>query len=468
MSSEVIERSLADNRRRLVERLRWPENLGIGLRDLKVGGTPALLVWIDGLAGNEVLQTAILRPLTGHQGSTAPELLAQLLPVPDRTWEHQLDRLLGRVLEGYTALLVDGWESALVLDTIDRHKHPSWQAYHIYRETFSMDLRENVTLLRKRVRDPHLRALPVSLRKPDRGNAALVYLEGKALPSLVRLLRLWLTCHIGEEMSQRGLQTGLASVFGGLPRFNPCGFPDDVANLITMGYVVVLVDRTDRVLAAPVTVPFWLTSVGDSSSAYPLRRFLMSLRLLLHGMVLMLPGTMVALMNYHVDMVPTAFLAAIGAARENAPFGLIFEILIAEFIIEIGREVSFRVPSGVRPGVGLVALAVTMLLLMQSGFLGPLATITSLMGALISLALPNYAGTYLVRTWRYYMLLAAAMLGFFGMATFLAIFLAFLLRSRSWGIPVWGPAGIFFTAPEGRSNLSPRRSGGKRLWHTRG
>jgi hypothetical protein len=163
VSSDVIERSLAENRRRLVERLRWPENLGIGLRDLNVGGvpgTPALLVWIDGLAGNEVLQEAILRPLTEYQGSTAPELLAQMMPVPDRTWEQQLDRVLGRILEGWTALLVDGWDAALLLDTIDRPSRPAWQSFHVYRESFSVDLRQNVTLLRKRVRDPRLRALP--------------------------------------------------------------------------------------------------------------------------------------------------------------------------------------------------------------------------------------------------------------------------------------------------------------------
>lgn len=467
----MIDRSLAENRRRLVERLRWPENLGIGLRDLNVGGVPgtrALLVWIDGLAGNKVLQEGILRPLTGHQGSTAPELLAQILPVPDRTWEQQFDRLLGRILEGWTALLVDGWDAALVLDTIDRPRRPSFESFHVYREAFGGDLRQNVTLLRKRVRDPRLRALPVSLHSPDRGNVALVYLEGKALPSLVRLLRLWISCHMGEEMSQRGLQGGLPAVFGFLPRFDSSGFPDDMALLVTMGYVLVLTDRVDRVLAAPVTIPFWLTSIGDVGSSYPVRRFLASTRLFLHMTVLMLPGTLVSLMNYHVDMVPTAFLAAIGAARENAPFGLIFEILLTEFIVEIGREISFRLPVGVHPGVGLVALAVTMLLLMQAGFVGPLSAMVSLVGALIALALPNYAGTYMVRVWRYYMLLAAAILGFFGMATILAIFLAYLLRSRTWGIPVWGPSGTNFTGPEARATQPPRRSGGKRLWHTHG
>jgi hypothetical protein len=454
---------LAQDGSLLAGKLFFPENLGIHLRGVVLGPsspTSGLLVWIDGLAATERIQTGILGPLEAYRGTPAQASVAACLPIAGQQTVADPNEALRLLLQGQTALLADGWDSALLLDTAALPNHPSRLVYQANRDEFSADLRLNIALLRKRLQDPNLLAQRVQLKHRERGEVVILHIKGKALPALVRRVRLWACKHAGEGMAGRGLMGSTHGAFGGIPRFDASPWPDDMATLLDNGYVVLLVDRIARAFAVPVTAPFWALSAGDLGVLYPLRRWLILMRVLLYLIVLFLPGAVIALTNYHVDMVPTAFLTAVSSVRENAPLGLVFEMVLMEILIEVGREVSFRLPVGVTPGTTLVVLVLITLLTVLSGFVGPVAGMAAVTGALCSLALPAYAGTYLVRVWRFYMLAAASILGFFGMAAVFAVLTAYLCRVRSWGIPFLGPAGTRFTAPEGRSNLPPHRKGG--------
>lgn len=420
-------------------------------------------MWVDGLCSDTALRDQVLAPLHRFTGKAGIRACQQAVLIPAGRFESDLDTIVRHVLDGQTALLIEGADIALILDTSCPMQHSAGPiAETPNRDSFARDIRTNIALVRKRLRDPSLLVTRVPLKHADGGEAALVYLEGKARPQLVRAVRRWAWCHVGEESARRGVWMKARSSLGLLPTFDVTQWPDKAAKMIDSGFVVLMVDRMMNVYMAPVSIASWFTSASDTDVAYPVQRYLTTQRAFIYCVVLLLPGTVVALLNYHVDMLPTAFLVAVASARENAPFGVFFELLAMELLTDLGREASLRVPLVIHPGGMLIVLLLLSTLLVVTGFVGPLSAVTAVVGALLSTALPNFTGAFVIRMWRLYLLLVAVIFGFFGVATGFAIFMAYLCRATSWRVPVAGPSGASHTAPEGDAAKPPVRKGGAR------
>lgn len=465
-----MEQDLLTNRNKLAQLLRYPGNLGIELRDITIGGAPALLAWVDGLVRRELLDMTILPAISQDP---APEVLP-LAAIAERLVAHkprftaELTEAANAIFAGIVVVLMEGRAEALLLDAADLPNHHALsRSPDETDDIFARDIRFNLALIRKRLRDPALIARSVTLKRPRAGAVALLYMEGRAERKVVRAVRRWLYAHAGEEAAQRGVLPGSPAVFGFPPRFNPIDWPDKVSTLLSTGHVAVLIDRVSTVYVAPVTAGSVLFAPNDAGVHYPLRRYLVRFRVALHLLVLLLPGAVVSLMNYHQEMIPTSFLIAVASTRENAPFGVFFEVALLETVVEIIREASFRLEVHVPIGTASVVVILIFTLGVLAGFTGPLPALAATMGSIASLALPDYSGAYLVRIWRYYLLVAAMMFGFFGMAALLKLLFVLVCHARSWGVPFLGPAGLHLTSPEatasGRSNkLGGKGRGGKR------
>ncbi len=81
---------------------------------------------------------------------------------------------------------------------------------------------------------------------------------------------------------------------------------------------------------------------------------LKSIRLLALFLTLLLPGLYIAVTTFHQELIPTEFLFAIIASRDNVPFPVIFEILIMEISLELIRESGIRVPTPLGQTIGIV------------------------------------------------------------------------------------------------------------------
>ncbi|MDF2626992.1 MAG: GerA spore germination protein [Symbiobacteriaceae bacterium] len=497
-----MERDLLTNRKKLAQLLHWPHNLGIEMRDIDLGPVRGLLIWVDGLISVHELDQSILPALRqafgaapgaapspgpgaapspgpgaapspgpgaapgpgpGAAPSPGPGAVAEALTAHRPRLSADPGDIANASLSGSVAFLADGWDQALLLDLIDLPNHwamaksPSPQD-----DVWGRDARYNLALLRKRVRDPGFIARQVTLKRPRAGLVALLHQEGRADPKVLRAVRRWLYSHAGEEAAQRGLMPGRWGVLGLPPRFDPVPWPDKAAALLTAGYVVVLIDRVATAYVAPVTVASaHMFSASDPGLSYPLRRFLVRFRLALYFLVLMLPGSVVALMNYHQEMIPTTFLIALASARENAPFGVFFEVALLEFVVDMVREASFRLEVAIPIGPASIVVILIFTLAVHAGFTGPLPAVAATIGAVASLALPGYVGAYMARTWRYYLLIAAMLFGFFGMAALLQLLFVVLTHRRSWGVPYLGPSGFHLTSPEAAASNRSNRLGGK-------
>ena len=88
----------------------------------------------------------------------------------------------------------------------------------------------------------------------------------------------------------------------------------------------------------------FLTSPEDINLKYQFSDLLKGIRLLALFVTLLLPGLYIAITTFHQELIPTEFLFAIVASRNNVPFPIIFEIFTLEIALELIRESGVRVP----------------------------------------------------------------------------------------------------------------------------
>lgn len=111
---------------------------------------------------------------------------------------------------------------------------------------------------------------------------------------------------------------------------------------------------TPYALVAPAVFIDFLTSPEDLNLKYQFSDFLKSIRLLGLFVTLLLPGLYIAITTFHQELIPTEFLFAIVASRNNVPFPIIFEIFTLEIALELIRESGIRVPGPLGQTIGIV------------------------------------------------------------------------------------------------------------------
>lgn len=435
--------------------LHLPDNLGIIFRSFAVYTQPesaVLVAFVQGLADEELLRLRIMEPLADmpvrrpDAGPLDPDRLASAVSAPTLRTTASLNETVAGILDGYTALFLNGAENALLVDTRSQQTYPTGQGAQPRprKEMFQADLPVNIGLIRRRLKRPALVAR--SLTIPG-GQAAILYLEGQAAPDLLRHVREFLVDRHGAESFRLGRVAGQRARFGGLPSMMETAWPDKAAALIDAGYVAVLVDRLDTAYIAPVTAPAMLYQPFDSQLLRPVSVTLRYLRVLALWAVLSGAAGMVALMNYHQEMMPTPFLLALASAREQEALPIVAAILFLEATQEVIREVGYHQPFRISPGNAIVAGELSLLLISQSGAIGPLPAGLSVILAFLGLGFLSYEILYAARFWRFLFIVAAASFGLFGIAATWFALTAYLFQARSFGVPFLGEAGLNLTAP---------------------
>lgn len=463
MQSDGIPASLAETEARLSALLHVPGNLGIELRRLTLCIKPplqVLMLFVHGLADAEFVRVRALEPLERFMGrggaDLSPDRLAGALPVPRVAVTTSLDGAIRAALGGHTALFFQGGQTVLI-DTQHESASGMGGPTASQQAQFGPRLEDNVALMRTRLADPALVAELQSRPTAQAPRIAVLYMADRTDPKLVQKMRAW----VGKQARELGLHggnaAGLPSAFGLAPELLSTVWPDKLAVLLGAGYVVALVDRFPLGLSAPVTAPAMFFLPGDDVRRRPVAVAVILLRLLLFAYIVLGSATVVALLSYHQEMLPTPFLLVLAAGRENAAAPVVAEVLAMELLHELIRSASARLSARIPPGYTLVGAMVLTLFVVFTGLVGPLAALVPATVALAGLGLANNELVHMARTWRWSMILAAAGLGVYAMAIVSFLLAVYLSQLESFGVPFTGALGLRFGP--GRRPSEPAQGG---------
>lgn len=154
---------------------------------------------------------------------------------------------------------------------------------------------------------------------------------------------------------------------------------------------------------------------------------------------LLLPGLYIAITNFHQEMIPTDLLFAIAGAREKIPFPTIVEVLLMELSFELIREAGIKIPGLIGPTLGIIGALILGQAAVAANIVSPILIIIVAITGIGSFAIPDYSMAFSFRLTRFFYIVAAAILGLYGIVLVAFINLALMCHMKSFGVPYLAP-----------------------------
>ena len=465
------------------------ESSDVKLREFTFGKRDrrrALILFIDGLADAEIIDRQIVEPIMyshrisrpfTREESSAKDILETLITVGEiRQIETVKDAVTG-VLSGDTALFIEKEPVGFVLGSKGfetRSVEPS-DAEVVVRgpkESFNENLRTNTALLRRKIKNPHLRMETATLGRRTNTAVEIVYIDDLVKPGLVsavkkRLKAIDTDCVLDSGYVEQYIEEAPYSVF---PTVGHTEKPDVLAAKLLEGRAAVFVDGSPMAL----TVPFLFVENFQSAEDYYTDPWFSSLlrtyRFLAFVLCVAVPAFYVAFTTFHQGIIPTRLLYTMTAARQGVPFSAFFEAVVMLIIFELLREAGLRMPKPVGQTIGIVGALI----------MGDAAVSAGLVSAplLICIALSAVSGfvvsglSSVQSLLRLLFLIAAACLGGIGMMVLLFVILVHMASLRSFGQAYCQPVApvvfsdmkdVFVRAPLWKMILRPAGLSGDRV-----
>lgn len=308
-------------------------------------------------------------------------------------------------------------------------------------EGFSESVKLNTALIRKRLRSPHVKVKESFVGRRTHTNVDLVYMKDLIHPGMLEEIEK----RLGEFEIDGTLDSGIIEQltekrkYSPFPQFQTTQRPDRAAMAILEGRIVLLSDNSPVALILPATYNTYIQTSDDYYSRWEIASFTRALRYLASFMAMVFPGLYLAMTNFHTQIVPTALLLSLAAARQGVPFPAMVEVILMEIAFELLREAGVRLPGANGNTIGIVGGLIIGQAAVDANIVSPIVVIVVALTALCSFAVPNEEFATAFRILKFMFIFLCGSLGLFGFLTGLLVVLIHLSHLESFGIPYLAP-----------------------------
>jgi len=309
------------------------------------------------------------------------------------------------------------------------------------KDGFTEDLVTNVALIRKRVRSTSLKVETYTIGTRTKTKVGLMFFDDILSPAILAELRKRiLKIHIDGLYSINQLEELLAdSKFAVFPSFAFTGRPDYSVSSLLAGRFILIVDGSPMVLIGPAGLSLLLKSPEDVHFNYTYISFARMIRIFSLFLSISLPGIWVALAAFHQDQIPFRMMATIAGARLGLPLSAQMEMFILLLLIEIFREAGVRLPSSIGQTLTVVGGLIIGDASIRAGFVSPSVVVVGAITAVASVTLVNQSLSMVVSVVRLVLFGLSAIIGMYGLILGLILFVGYMARMHSFGVPYLAP-----------------------------
>ncbi len=428
------------------------EGLDVVVRRFKLGnGQLAVAFYIDGLVNKEVMGLDFFAPLSAADRDgrwSIEEIKDRLLNVGDIKCTDDFALIVDLVLQGLTALFVEGETYALVMEMI------KWQQRSIDepntdnvirgpREGFVETLRINVSMMRRKIHHKDFVAETMRVGRYSNTDICLVYISSivnnDVLAELKRRLK---KIDIDAILDSGGVEQLIEDKpYSFFPTIGITEKPDITAAKILEGRVALIVDGSPIVLTVPMLFVEGLQSPEDYYSRFYFASFMRILRVIALFLSLFFPAIYIAVVGYHQQMIPISLLQTMLASEATTPFSTGLSVLLISIIYELLRESSVRLPKAVGQAVSIVGAIVLGQAAVSAGLIS--APVLIVLAVTVTSSFCTVAFTDATTILRLIFIIFGWTLGLFGVLMGMFILVAYLCSVRTFGVSYLSPISPF-------------------------
>lgn len=319
------------------------------------------------------------------------------------------------------------------------------------KDSFNESLQMGITLIRRRIKNPRLQFEEMTIGSESRTTVAIGYMNGVVDDGIVAEVRKRIQAvNMNAVFDSGNLDEAIADeTFTPFPLIFNTERPDVIAAGIIEGKVAILVDGSPFVLLAPTVLTDFFQSPEDYYHSFLIGSFMRIVRYISFMVAMVFPSLYVALVTFHHELIPTDLLISVQAQRQGVPFPAVIEIIVMEFTFEVLREAGVRMPRAVGQTVSIVGALVLGQAVVEAGLVSNVLVIVVAFTAIASFVSPIYNFSTPTRLLRFLFILAASVLGLYGVLLSLILMVAHLVSLRSFGVPYLAPVAPFIIEDQG-------------------
>ncbi|MGG4032541.1 spore germination protein [Paenibacillus cisolokensis] len=433
---------------RLKEECGLDTSFDVVVREMTLGGRRTALLHMNGLVKDQLLTEVLERLTYLHPDAVSADALHDFfryyVPAIQVKIESDWNKLVTASLSGNAVLFIEGEPAALMIDAKNfptrSPEEPSLErVVRGSRDGFTETLMTNVSLVRRRLRDPRLRYEVVQIGKRTKTDVCIAYIDDIVDRRLLESIRDKIKQVEIDGIPLADKQLEEATVKRGWNPFPLVRYserPDVVAAHLLEGNVTVFVDTSPSVMILPTTffdlmqhaeenrqTPFmgtylrWVRFIGVLASL-----FLMPLWFLL----VLEPG-----------MVPPG-MAFIGP-NETGDIPLVMQFVLAEIGVDLMRMASVHTPSPLATAMSLIAAILIGDVAVKTGLFVNEVILYMAVAAIGMFATPSYELGLANRIVRLLLIIAVALFRAPGLIVVTTLIFIMLVTMRSFNRPYMWP-----------------------------
>lgn len=442
--------------KKLKENMEWlKRELGVGksfdmiCREIVIAGRDAALFFIDGFA-KDIVMVDILNNLSQiSREELAPnvfeKLFKQYITYIEVDATDDLHEVVDKVLAGPLALVIDGLDQVIIIDAreypVRGLEEPDLErVVRGSRDGFVETIVFNLSLIRRRIRDPKLRTELLQAGQRSKTDICLVYIEDIANPELVDHIKEKIKAIKidGLPMAEKSLEELIApaSIWNPYPLVRYTERADVAAVHLLEGHVLVIVDTSPSVMILPATFFHHLQHAEEFRQSPAVGFFQRWVRYF--GVFLALIGVpLYLLVSMEPELLPPN-LKFLGPSKVGK-IELMWQFLMAEYGINLLRMAAIHTPTALATALGLIAAILIGEVAIDIGLFAPETVLYLSAAAVGTFATPSFELGMANTLARIVLILTTGLFGVPGFLLGVAALFIFLATTKSFGIPYLWP-----------------------------
>ncbi len=408
-------------------------NFDLISREIHFAGKSACMYLIDGFCKDELLQKLLqyFMDMTPDQlPGDMQGLSSRFTPYVEVDTTKALEKVIHSLLSGMFVLLVDGFDSALLIDsrTYPARNVEEPEKDKVLRgskDGFVETVVSNTALIRRRIRSTDLCMEMMNAGNSSRTDIVLCYMKGRVDEAFLEDVRRKIRSIQVDALTMN--QESLAEClyqrrwYNPFPKFKYTERPDTAAAQALEGNLVILVDNSPSAMILPTTI-FDVVEEADDYYFPPLTgTYLRLTRFVISLLTYLITPTFLLLMN-HPQWVPESFSFILLKEEPNLP--LIWQFLLLELAIDGLKLAAVNTPNMLSTPLSVLAALVLGEFSVNSGWFSAEVMLYMAFVAIANYTQSNYELGYALKFLRILNLILTQL---FGLAGYLAAILIAIL-----------------------------------------
>jgi len=404
-------------------------------------------VFIDDLCDSKFISEYIFNPLIQHKIASVDleYIKREVLPANSIGDINSNDEAISHILSGDLVLIFSFANKSIYCEAKGYVRRSvgipvTENVIKGPREGFTEAFVDNVSLIRRKIKNPDLKFEPIILGSKSNTVVVICYIQDVAPKKLVDYIRKKVsniklefildTNYIEEELKNKN--TAFDTI-GSTEK------PDVVASKLLEGKIAIIVDGTPFVITAPY---FFIDNFQTPDDYYSNKYFTnlaRIMRFISFFAASLLSGLYLAVATFHTSLIPSVLAIKFTISRAAVPLPTVVELLLMTFFFQLLREAGIRLPQSIGQAMSIVGALILGDAVVGVGLASQSTVVIVAVSSISSFLVPKLYGSLSI--WNLFIIISSSVLGLPGFYIAFFIYVAHMAGLESCGYPYLFPLG---------------------------